>query len=333
MRRSGSSCFAGVWQGVWAALVVLCGLLANQAGAAEWKNGDKAVTVEDDVELGYRDRAEAKLPRGHVLSVTEVRDPWIGGVAEFEGEKKFGWVHKRQIKRQITPVEKLEPAADKEAARKSLEAIGVTFETDGDDEVIGVTASETPIPDAGLEYLKLFERLAFLHLSGTAIGDEGLAHVGQLKSLEQLYLDQTEITDAGVKHLGGLENLDLLILEGTRVTGASLGVIKQLPSLRTISLSRCRVNDEQVKLCEGLDDLEVLNLSHTQVTGQSFDTLQPLKKLRVLNVNGTPLKGDGLLKLSEQPTLKMLYIRETQIDDATIRQLKDTLNACAIYRY
>jgi len=312
---------------------VLTAGLERPAQAVEWKDGDQAVTVEDDVELGYRDKAEVKLPRGHRLAVTEVRDPWVGGVAEIKGEKKFGWVHKRQVKLFVEPLKEIAPATDKESARTVLEDLGVKIELDGDDEVIGVDASETRIPDAGLEHLKYFERLLILHLSGTSISDAGLVHVGQLKSLEQLYLDQTEITDVGVKHLSGLENVDLLILEGTRATGASLELLKTLPSLRTISLSRCKVNDKQVELCEGMNGLEVLNLSFTQVTGASFDTLQPLEKLRVLNVNGAPLKDDGLLKLSGQPTLKMLYIRETQITDETIRQVKDALNSCAIYRY
>lgn len=301
--------------------------------AADWKNGDEAVTVEDDVELGYRDKPEAKLPRGQRLSVTEVRDPWVGGHAEIDGKKIFGWVHKRQIKRFIQPAETLEPAADKATAQKALEALGVKFELDGDDEVIGVDAVETPIPDAGLAYLTRFDRLRTLQLSGTAITDAGLDSVGKLTSLEQLYLDQTEVTDAGIAKLAGLEQLDLLILEGTRVTGGCLDTLKKLPALRTISLSRCKVNDKQVETCRGMNELEVLNLSYTQVTGATFDTLQPLEKLRVLNVNGAPLQADGLLKLSEQPTLKMLYIRETQISDETIRTLKDTLNSCAIYRY
>jgi len=331
MWQSGFRCSTWVAGWVLATAVMFGG--ARPADAVDWKDGDQAVTVEDDVELGYRDKAEAKLPRGHRMSVTEVRDPWIGGVAELHGEKKFGWVHKRQIKLFIEPLGEIAPATDKASARQVLEGIGVKIELNGDDEVIGVDASETRIPDAGLEHLTHFDHLLNLYLSGTSISDAGMAHVGRLKSLEQLYLDQTEITDEGIKQLGELESLDLIILEGTRATGSSLETLKKLPSLRTISLSRCKVNDKQVEKCEAMDGLEVLNLSFTQVTGDTFDTLQPLAKLRVLNVNGAPLKDDGLLKLAEQPTLKMLYIRETQITDDTIQLLKNSLNSCAIYRY
>ena len=121
------------WAGaVLSGLCWACG--ASVALGADWKNGDQAVVVEDEIELGYRDKAEAKLVRGQRMRVTEVRDPWIGGEAEPGGMKKFGWVHKRQIKVYVEPLKEVPPAAGKAAARKVLEDLGAELELDGDED-------------------------------------------------------------------------------------------------------------------------------------------------------------------------------------------------------
>jgi len=72
-------------------VIAACGLFVSLAAAfapsseaADLKVGDATLTVDEGVELGFRERTVKKLPRGTEIVVTEVRDPWIGGETKID---------------------------------------------------------------------------------------------------------------------------------------------------------------------------------------------------------------------------------------------------------
>ena len=311
---------------------LLGGRFSSPALAVDLKVGDVTITVDEGVELGYRERVVKKLPRGSEIVVTEVRDPWIGGEAKIEGETVKGWVHKRELRRAAIKFEGAD-AADEAAALAALKKVGVTDESDDENHVQVLDATDTGLPDGALVLLKKFPKLNTLVLSGTAVTDEGLAALKELKTLEFLYIDRTEITDKGLESLAGLENLVVLVLERTRVTGGGIASLKPLAELRTLNLGRCPVEDKQLEQLAELKNLEVVTLSNAGLKGDGLKFLQPLPKLRVLNISDNPIPEEKLFALKNAPILKMLYIRGMKVSDDTVEQLKATLNSCAVYRW
>ncbi len=313
---------------------VLCTSIgAATAGlAAELKTGDRVTTVVDGVELGFKDKPVKKLSRGSEIVITEVRDPWIGGTHEQDGEKLVGWVHRREIRRSQVDVADLPEVKDEASAVAALEKYGVAVEKDDEGHVQVVDAIDTGLPNSALPWLAHFPKLNVLQLSGTAITDEGLAALANLKTLEMVYLDRTEVSDAGLEHLSGLENIVVLVLERSRVTGEGLKKLAGLTELRTLNLAWCSVTDEQLEACRKFENLEVATLNHTGITGDGLQHLRPLLKLRVLNISDNPVDEQYLAHLQGAPTLKMLYVRGFKTTDENIKALKDTLISCAVYR-
>ncbi|MFO0819172.1 MAG: hypothetical protein U1A77_14595 [Pirellulales bacterium] len=316
-------------------LVVAALVLLGSAGrtfAVDLKAGDRVVTVQAGVELGFKDKPVKVLDRGAEIVLSEVRDPWIGGTAEIDGEKHTGWVHKREVRRAAVEVKPLPEVTDEASAVVALGKYQVTVEKDDEGHVQVVEATDTGLPDAALAWLAHFPKLNVVALGGTAVTDEGLKSLAALKTIEMLYLDRTEVSDAGLEHLAGLENLVVLVLERSRVTGAGLKTLAPLVELRTLNLAWCPIKDDELEACLKFENLEVATLNKSGINGEGLVHLRPLKKLRVLNISDNPVDEENLLHLQGAPTLKMLYVRGFKTTDATIQSLKDTLISCAVYR-
>lgn len=320
------------WVAVGVGFGVGAAVLAKPASAADFQAGDHVLTAQEEVELGFKNRAVAMLKRGTELTITEVRDPWIGGKAVVDGETVEGWVHKMEIRRVAVELGELPTVTDEKSAAEALAKFGATVEKDDEEHVLGVDATNTGLTDVALPWLRHFPKLNILQLGGTAITDAGMGELAGLKSLEFLYLDRTDITDAKLEALAGLENLVVLVLERTRVSGAGLAKLKGLGELRTLNLAFCSVTDDQLAACLEFPNLEVATLNKTGMKGPGLKHLRPLEKLRVLNISDNPVDEQHLALLSNAPTLKMLYVRGFKTTDETIQALKDTLISCAVYR-
>jgi hypothetical protein len=314
------------------AMLSVLAIAAPSVMAADFQAGDHVVTAQEEVELGYKNRAVAMLKRGTELTITEVRDPWIGGKAVIDGETLEGWVHKMEIRRVAVELGELPDVTDEASAAEALAKFGVTVEKDDENHVLGVDATNTGLTDRALPWLRHFPKLNVLQLGGTAITDAGMGELSGLKTLEFLYLDRTEVTNANLESLAGLENLVVLVLERTRVSGEGLAKLKGLGELRTLNLAFCQVTDEQLATCRQFPNLEVATLNRTGMKGPGLEHLRPLEKLRVLNISDNPVDEKHLALLSGAPTLKMLYVRGFKTTDETIQALKDTLISCAVYR-
>lgn len=300
--------------------------------AAEFKVGDVVVTAQDRTDLGFKERTVKELGRGIEIIITEVRDPWIGGYVEQDGEKFSGWVHKREVRHAAVKLADLPEVTNEDSAVQALAKFGVTVETDGDGHVQVLDATDTGIGDAQLAWFAHMPNLTIVQLGGTAVTDDGLASLKDKSTVEMLYLDRCDVTDNGLDHLAGLTNLQVLVLENSLVTGDGLAKLTPLTELRTLNLARCTLTDEQLKSLTELANLEVVTLIRTGLKGDGLAHLRPLEKLRVLNISYNPMSEESLTHLYGAPTLKMLYVRGIRTTEDSIRALKDTLVSCAVYR-
>ncbi|MFM9066209.1 MAG: leucine-rich repeat domain-containing protein [Planctomycetota bacterium] len=311
-------------------------LSTGTVGAVDLDVGDAVVTVDAEVEFGFKERTLATLKRGTPLTITARRDPWLQAELRIDGQPQKAWLHKYEVRRAAIDLQSRKdfPAVTVEApALAALRSLKVEAEVDADGHVQVLNASDTGIPDAALDWLTHFPKLFELQLGGCAISDAGVKKLASLKTLEMLYLDRTDITDAALESVAELPELVLLVLERTRVTGKGVAQLRKLSELRTLNLSRCVVKDADLEMVGTMRNLEVLTLSHAQITGGGLKHLQPLPKLRVLNISHNPVEEEKLLLLQNAPTLKMLYVRGIELRESTVSELKDTLSSCAIYRW
>jgi len=91
------------------------------------------------------------------------------------------------------------------------------------------------LSDAALRYLKRYETLEELDLSGTSISDVGLGDLASLKKLRKLGLAGiSKISDTGMESLASLTSLEELDVSGARVTDDGLAYLNRLSHLRIL---------------------------------------------------------------------------------------------------
>jgi internalin A len=106
--------------------------------------------------------------------------------------------------------------------------------------------SYTAVTDAGLVYLKRYEKLHKLDLGYTRITDRGLVALQDLPALNDLNLVGTSTSDAGLENLKGVRNLSILVLNGTQITDAGLAHLAAMPHLGDLYLRDTGVTEAGV---------------------------------------------------------------------------------------
>ena len=169
---------------------------------------------------GLKNLEELSLP------ATEVTD---AGLARLKGLRKLRKLRLQESNCTLAGVVHLFTALQNRGLDEALEIV-VDVKRDEKQQVVSLDLSGIQVHDAGLEYLKDFKNLKWLHLYGTQVTDAGLAHLEQLGELELLNLAGTKITDAGLAHLDRLPNLRTVHLSGTNVTDQGIDKLRQASS-------------------------------------------------------------------------------------------------------
>jgi hypothetical protein len=202
----------------------------------------------------------------------------------------------------------------------------------------------TRISDTALTVIGTIEPLEELDLRRTRIDGSGLVALAALKSLHRLNLGDTRVTDAGLRGLAGMRSLTWLELNRTPVTDAAIETIVALPNVISMSLDRTNVGDAGLALLPKERFLwDKLSLRHTRVTSAGLcrlplepsnlylagtkvdDTVLPWllsnRCLTRLDLSSTGLTDDGLTRLREISTLRVLDVRGCPITDRGVFRL------------
>ena len=153
------------------------------------------------------------------------------------------------------------------------------------------------LTDYGLKNLSRLTLLSSITLKDTNIGDRGLAILAKLPTLEKLDVTHTEVTDKGVEALLKAEKLNALTVNMTRVTDKGLETMSRMPHLRTAAIGYL-----PAVTTEGIKKLKDLNL-------------------RLLDLSGLPVTEDCLASFANMQSLKMLYLQDSTLSNATIGQI------------
>lgn len=172
-----------------------------------------------------------------------------------------------------------------------------------------------------------FEGLEMLSASG--IGDDNLSHLRNLSNLHSLDLQEASLSDAGLNVIGQFKKLrTLTILAATdhridrQITTGGWTRLLQLPELTRLTLADSELTDaaiEPLGQCSGLIELQ---LTSPNIHGAGLRHLGQLKSLIILRLNGSPMDAPGSLgSLTSNPGLRALWLRETRITDARLKEL------------
>lgn len=88
-----------------------------------------------------------------------------------------------------------------------------------------------------------------------------------------------------------------------------------------VNLSGMPVDDELIKSLTQFTNIERLNLNGTSVTGKNFNLLTACEQLEQISLAGTAVKLDGLIAIATMPSLKKVFLWNSQVNEKDIARL------------
>lgn len=152
-------------------------------------------------------------------------------------------------------------------------------------------------------------------IDGKKVGDKGVQAIAKLPKLHRLDLVDTVVSEVGLAQLSGHRALTQLDLSNTVVTTKVRALrLKDIPKLESLSLA-CEGGMTSVSLTalpqlKQLGDFP-LDVETAEVSG--------LPKLTDLDFRGSKLRK---LTIADMPGLESIDLRDTQVDDETVKELK-----------
>lgn len=146
----------------------------------------------------------------------------------------------------------------------------------------------------------------------------GLALDG-LAFLPSLSLKGDQVSDETCRKFENCLSLRSLTLEGTEITDEGIRRIAAARSLRSLEISSMRVSDAACRELAKHAHLRELDLKSAELTDLGLKELASLRTLRTLNLNNNKaITKDGLAHLASLPSLQMLHVTDTAIDDQAV---------------
>ena len=215
-----------------------------------------------------------------------------------------------------------------------------------------IDLSDLNMDDHSLDQLKTEGQLVFSHLSSLALRNNKITDEG-VKTLlerygsfdEKLDLTGNPIDGTGFDEIGSLtiNTFRELILDKTRINDTSFGLVLPkltingwlsiretdltdaiLPIFATSpSISGIKLGDGQITE-DGLvkhqpQNFQRLSLNSKQFTGRCFDKWK--SSIEYLDMSGSGIHDDTIRFLANLPNLRFLRLSDTDITDASLRQL------------
>ena len=73
-------------------------------------------------------------------------------------------------------------------------------------------------------------------------------------------------------------------------------------------------------------------LKRTQITGEGLKDLAGLTGLETISLEGALIGDDGIERLTQLSSLRHLYLADTQMTAAGLKNLEKAMPACSIHR-
>lgn len=219
-----------------------------------------------------------------------------------------------------------------------------------DEPTLGIEKLMGQEPLVGLKNLKPASGILRVVLAGYEVDDSDLQALADWKGLEVIdVIDGKKVGDNGVKAIARLPKLREVVLADTAVSGIGVSALSSHVALTRLTLTNT-VFPSQVKTLalKNLPKLEVLELACEG--GISDVRLAAMPRLRELSafpsdVKSAEISGLGAiteldfrgsklekLSISDMPSLESIDLRDTQVNDETVMELKKKFPKAEIRR-
>jgi Leucine-rich repeat (LRR) protein len=167
--------------------------------------------------------------------------------------------------------------------------------------------------DDGLIYIKDIPSIKILHFGALShLTDKALVHLANVTTLERLSLHWVEkITDSGIANLKKLPSLKKLDIGHSQVTDSGLAHLKEIKSLDYLDLPYSRISDNGLAYLKELSNLKHLNVgasTASPITNAGLAHLKRLKLLEELHIAGQGITDEGMVHIAELTNLKDLLL-------------------------
>lgn len=172
------------------------------------------------------------------------------------------------------------------------------------------------------ELLTHRNRIRGLSLSQSGVTDLGLAKLTGL-DLYSLNLEMVDLTDEAGKSLAKLKNLQDLRLNNTEFGDKGLSYLEN-PKLLDIRLDFCKnITDRGLEIIvRKWPDLRDLDVSETSTTAEGMAKLAELHSLKLLNANSCSIP-DSLVEALKQSGVEEVSIMNGKISSSALQKLLD----------
>ena len=172
--------------------------------------------------------------------------------------------------------------------------------------------------EEGLSSLPRFRHLKRIMFHNQKLSNADLVHVGKCRELELISMWKPGITNAGLRSLAGLPLTELSI-EDSWIGDEGVRHLAGMP-LRALTLRKTFVTDNGVQHLAGLP-LHELDLEGTWITDARLEVLSQLP-LERLNLSHTGVTPNGLPKLLESRTLRVIYVESRWFNHNKLKELQ-----------
>jgi hypothetical protein len=205
--------------------------------------------------------------------------------------------------------------------------------------------AKTRVTSDGLRYLEHMNDLDTLILQHTAgVNDAGLPHLKGLARLELLNLGGTAIQSGGLSELAGCTNLGVLVLSDTNFGDEGLEALTRMPRLAELHLTGSKVSGKGLlRIREEMPDC-IIECDMIRIDDRLFSSTKAKQRWNSMAARMRALNGEGRLKLIDlsytrlaDEHLSALYplhnaeaidLRNTQVTEAGVQELRRALPDC-----
>ena len=212
-------------------------------------------------------------------------------------------------------------AADVEAARKRIEALGRSTVAPKE----GALLTDIVIQDGSsltADDIALFGKLSDLKklqiFNCRALDDDMVGKLTGLKGLTSLALTNTVLNDVSVTAISKAfpDLVDLDLSSNTNMTKGVVKILSTMPKLQRLTLVQNRIDDIGAQRLEKLQELRALDLRGNMEAGDmALEVVGLLPKLSGFKHRSTAVNDSGMESLAKSQTIESLLIQDFAITD------------------
>lgn len=177
------------------------------------------------------------------------------------------------------------------------------------------------IPDQILQLIGNFKEIKVLRFDNIGGLHKGrLRFLKKLNNLVKLTINQTDINSDELKYLEGNASLQILSITGIDNADNSLNYICNIPNLKWLEIKDDDrgVTDAGITKLKYLRKLSGLYIPLSEISDKGILSITNNFKISLLYVNGKGITNSGIRLLGKLKTINHLYIRSPNINDDTL---------------